>query len=130
MINTPEKILSFGRVIREGNYEFIPKKYAIEAVEAARLEVAEFFVNLVGIFGHYDFFTKKLWKKVEGFKDNDEAEILAAFLHYWFHNKFGFNTCPCGCGWFTNISEESYNEYIKHYETLFKEYGKWCVNQR
>ena len=77
MINTPEKILSFGRVIREGNYEFIPKKYAIEAVEAARLEVAEFFVNLVGIFGHYDFFTKKLWKKVEGFKDYDEAEILA-----------------------------------------------------
>ena len=35
-MNKPEEVLSYGRVIREGDYDFIPKKYAIEAIKAAR----------------------------------------------------------------------------------------------
>ena len=35
----------------------------------------EFFFSCIGYFNHYAFFTKKLWKKVEGFEDTDEAEV-------------------------------------------------------
>ena len=131
MYRTPEEILSQGRIIHEGEHEFMPKKFAVEAVEAARLEVAEFFVSLCGKFGHYEFFTKELWRKVKGFKKEDKAEVIAAFLHYWFHHKYGFNTCPCGSGWFANFEEEEYyNEYIEKYKPLFKAYNEWCVKQR
>lgn len=30
-------------------------------------------LNLCGVFGHYPFFTDKLWQKVKGFEDADEA---------------------------------------------------------
>ena len=127
---TPEKILSFGRVIQDGDVEFIPKKFAIEAIESARLEVAEYFINMSGIFGHYKFFTKELWRKVKGFKKTDKAEVIAAFLHYSFHNKFGFYTCPCGSGWFSNLGKECYEEYIKEYAPLFEAYKDWQIKQR
>ena len=125
-----EKILSYGRVINEGGYDFIPKKYAVKAVEAARLEVAEFLVGMSGVFGHYEFFTKELWRKVDGFKKEDKAEVIAAFLHKELHHKFGFNSCPCGCGWFANLDEEEYNRYIKRYEPIFKAYREWQIKQR
>lgn len=129
-MNKPEEVLSYGRVIREGDYDFIPKKYAIEAIKAARLEVAEYFVSLAGIFGHYEFFTKELWRKVDGFKKEDKAEVIAAFLHYWFHNEFGFYTCPCGCGWFSDLGEDCYNNYIEKYKPLFDAYYQWQLKQR
>ena len=129
-MRTPEEVLSWGRIIYEGDAEFMPKRFAVEAVEAARLEIAEFFVSLSGIFGHYEFFTKELWKKVKGYEKEDKAEIIAAFLHFWFHNKFGFYTCPCGSGWFANLSKESYEEYISEYKPLFEAYNEWCIKQR
>lgn len=125
-----EKILSYGRVINEGGHDFIPKKFAAEAVEAARLEVAEFLVGLSGVFGHDKFFTKELWRKVNGFKKEDKAEVIAAFLHKELHHKFGFNSCPCGCGWFANFDEEEYNHYIEKYEPIFKAYREWQIKQR
>ena len=48
------------------------------------------FFNLIGVFNHYTFFTDELWRNVKGFKKVDEAEIKAAFMHYWFHNEFGY----------------------------------------
>jgi hypothetical protein len=39
-------------------------------------KMAEWFFNLVGVFCHYSFFTEKLWKKVKGFENKDEAESL------------------------------------------------------
>lgn len=125
-----EKILSHGRVINDGGYEFIPKKIAIEAIEAARIEIAESLVNLSGVFGHYEFFTKELWRKVDGFKKEDKAEIIAAFLHKELHHKFGFNSCPCGMGWFAVLDEEAYNHYIKKYESIFNAYKEWQMKQR
>ena len=41
-----------------------------------------FFFSLIGRFNHYAFFTKKLWKKVKGFEDEDEAEVKCALCHY------------------------------------------------
>lgn len=95
-----------------------------------RLEVAEFFINLSGVFGHYEFFTKELWRKIKGFKEYDKADIIAAFLHYWFHNKYGYYTCPCGSCWFEELGKESYDSYIKEYEQVFDYFSKWCEEQR
>ena len=94
------------------------------------LDVAKFFVDLSGVFGHYAFFTKELWRKVKGYKDKDKGEVIAAFLNYWFHHKFGFNTMPCGCGWFAELSEETYNEYEQEWMPLFMAYADWCEKQR
>lgn len=93
-------------------------------------DVYGWFFQLVGYFNHYEFFTKKLWKKVKGFKKHDEAEIKCAFMHYWFHNKFGYFTCPCGMEWFTELDEESYNTYVKFFKPVFEAYNKWCIEQR
>jgi len=46
----------------------------------------EFFFGCIGYFNHYAFFTDKLWKKVEGFQDEDEAEVKCAFLSLWAYN--------------------------------------------
>lgn len=129
-MNTPEEVLSFGRVIQEGDAEFVSKYWAEKAIESARLEVAEYFIGMAGVFGHYEFFTKELWRKVKGFKKADKAEIIAAFLHYSFHNKFGFYTCPCGMEWFANLDKECYEGYIKKYEPLLKAYIDWLIKQR
>ncbi len=130
MSKTAEEVLFFGRTITDHNIEFIPKVFAKDAINVARLEVAEFFINLSGVFGHYSFFTQKLWKKVKGFEKEDEAEIIAAFLNYWFHNQFGFYTCPCGSGWFAELGEDCYNDYITKYIPLFEAYSEWCTRQR
>ena len=59
-----------------------------------------------------------------------EANIKCAFMHWWFHNKFGYFTAPVGMTWFHETTEESYNDYIKQYQPLFKAYGKWIEKRR
>lgn len=92
--------------------------------------MADWFFGLVGYFNHYSFFTKKLWKKVKGFKDHDEAEIKCVFMHYWFHNKFGCFTFPCGLSWFAECDEETFNKYIEKYKPIFDAFIEWCREQR
>lgn len=96
----------------------------------AELKLAQWFFSLIGYFNHHSFFTQELWRSVEGFKDKDGAEIKAAFMHYWFHNEFGYYTCPCGCSWFSELGEDSYNLYIETYKPVFEAYAKWCEKQR
>ena len=93
-------------------------------------KLIEWFFSLIGIFNHYSFFTKKLWKKVKGFKHKDEAEIKAVFIHYWFNHAFGYYTCPCGSSWFAELDKELYDDYIKEYIPVLEEYSKWCEQQR
>lgn len=93
-------------------------------------ELSEWFFNLLGYFNHYSFFTEKLWRDVKGFENKDEAEIKAVFMHYWFHNKFGYYTCPCGCSWFAELSKECYESYIGEYIPIFKAFENWCREQR
>ena len=93
-------------------------------------QLAEWFFSLVGYFNHYSFFTKKLWKEVDGFEDEDEAEIKCMFMHYWFHHKFGYFTCPCGSSWFTELDENSYNKYIKRYKPIIDSFEEWLKQQR
>ena len=93
-------------------------------------ELCEWFFDLVRYFNHYSFFTKKLWKRVKGFKHEDEAEIKCAFMHYWFHHKFGYYTCPCGSAWFSELGIEYYNSYIKRYQPVINAFEQWKIEQR
>ena len=130
-MRTPEEILSQGRIIYEGEHEFIPKKFAVEAVEAARLEVAEFFVSLCGKFGHYEFFTKELWRKVKGFKDKDEGEVKCAFLSVWTKNELDIITYQVGSSWSCHCGSESFfNDYVEEWKPVFEDFAKWVESQR
>lgn len=93
-------------------------------------ELVKWFFDLVGYFNHYEFFTKRLWKKVKGFEKEDEAEIKCMFMHYWFHYKFGYYTCPCGSSWFTVVDKDSYDRYITEYKPIIDAFAIWMVEQR
>lgn len=93
-------------------------------------KIAQWLFGLVGVFNHYEFFTDKLWRNVPGFKDKDEAEVKCAFMHYWFHNTFHYNTLPVNSSWFEELDEKYYNEYIKEYEPVIEAYKKWIEEQR
>ena len=93
-------------------------------------EMAEWFFNLVGVFCHYAFFTEKLWKNVEGFEREDEAEIKVAFMHYWLHHKFNCYTLPVGCAWFCELTEDSYNSYIDRFKPVIDAYTNWQIEQQ
>lgn len=86
--------------------------------------LAGWFFSVIGYINHCSFFTQKLWKEVEGFKDYDEAEIKCAFVHKWFHDRFGYFTCPVGCSYFTETKEDIYNIYIERFEPVFNAFTK------
>lgn len=93
-------------------------------------ELVEWFFDLVGYFNRYEFFTKRLWKKVKGFERENEAEIKCMFMHYWFHYKFGYYTSPCGSSWFTVVDKDSYNSYITKYKPILDFFVTWAIDQR
>ena len=94
------------------------------------------FIGLVGVFCRYSFFTKELWRKVDGFEYTDKAEVIAAFLHWWFRYQYGFQNMPIGSCWASEHpssyteDDESYERYVKKYMPLYKAYSKWCEQQR
>ena len=104
--------------------------------KAAVLSAINWFIDLAGIFGHHAFFTKELWRKVEGFEDEDPAQIIAAFLHWWVRDEFGFQNHPCGATWTTCSptkyyeDDECFDDYIKHYMPVFRAYSDWMIRQR
>jgi len=93
-------------------------------------KLATWFFSLIGYFNHYSFFTEKLWQQIPKFGGEDEANVKCAFMHWWFHNNFGYFTTPVGMTWFHETTEELYNDYIKQYRPLFKAYEKWVEKQR
>ena len=100
------------------------------------IDCINWFIDKSGIFGHYAFFTKELWRKVPGFKDADKAEIIAAFLHWWVRYQYGFQGYPVGMCWSNNhpssytVDDECFNDYVEKYMPVFKAYSDWCYNQR
>ena len=88
-------------------------------------------VNQFAELSRYDFFKKRLWKKVKGFKNWDEAEIVIAFATARLKN-LGIYTRPCGIGWssFVDWTKEGVEEYLKDYQPVFEAYSKWCMSQR
>lgn len=91
----------------------------------------EFFFGLIGVFNHYAFFTKKLWKKVEGFKDRDEAEVKCAFMSLWTNHELGIITYPVGSAWCNyDGSQESFDRYMDEWMPLFLSFKEWVYKQR
>ena len=90
-----------------------------------------FFFGLLGVFNHYEFFTKKLWRKIDGFKNRDEAEVKCAFMSYWTYNTLGIPTYPLGGSWSIYCgSKELFDEYVKEWAPVFKAYREWCYDNR
>ena len=91
----------------------------------------EFFFQLLGVFGHYAFFTKKLWKKVEGFEHKDEAEVKCAFMSLWANQHLGIHTYPVGAAWCNYQGDrESFDAYIQEWKPVFTAYSDWYYKQR
>lgn len=99
-------------------------------------ECAQWFTELVGYFGHYAFFTEKLWRKIEGFETTDEAEVICAFIQMWFRYRYGWQDMPVGCAWTrstpTVYTEEDalFSEYIKQFQPVFIAFQNWKIKQR
>lgn len=91
--------------------------------------IIKWLFGLVGYF-NYGFFTKKLWKNVEGFEEEDEANVKNAFMHYWFHHQYGYFTAPIGMSWYEETDEEGYNLFIKRYKPVIDAFEKWVEDQR
>lgn len=90
-----------------------------------------FFFNLIGIFNHYEFFTKKLWKKVDGFENKDEAEVKCAFMSLWTKQMLGIPTYPTGMTWSNYYGNNKiFNEYIKEWTPVFEAFQDWAIKQR
>lgn len=90
-----------------------------------------FFFSLIGRFNHSTFFTKELWRKVEGFKYTDEAEVKCAFMSLWVNNTFGIPTYPTGMTWCNYDGDKKlFDEYINEWMPLFKAYRDWSNTQR
>lgn len=87
--------------------------------------------NQFAELSRYDFFKKRLWKKVKGFKNRDEAEIVIAFATARLKN-LGIYTRPCGISWssFSDWTKEDVEEYLKDYQPVFEAYNQWCMSQR
>ena len=91
----------------------------------------EFFFGCIGYFNHYAFFADKLWKKVEGFQDEDEAEVKCAFLSLWAYNSLGLTSYPAGSAWCCYYgSPETFFDYVKRWQPVFDAFNKWVESQR
>ena len=91
----------------------------------------EFFFGLIGVFNHYSFFTKKLWKKVDGFKDKDEGEVKCAFMSLWAGQILGIHTYPVGVSWCNyNGDKASFDDYLKEWRPVFMAFRDWQFKQR
>ena len=90
-----------------------------------------FFFSLIGRFNHYTFFTKELWRKVDGFENEDEAEVKCAFMSLWTKQTLGISTYPSGMAWSVYYGNEKiFNDYINKWTPLFKAFQDWINGQR
>lgn len=91
----------------------------------------EFFISRVGEFNHYDYFVKKLWQKVKGFKDRDEAEVKCFFLSFWLREELGIISCPIGASWSVCPCPDSvFQDYKAEWMPVLLDYEKWVISQR
>lgn len=115
-----------------GNRSFSTEKVYDTMEEYIRKDaILEFFFGCIGRFNHYAYFTDELWRKVEGFKRKDEAEVKCAFLSIWTKYQLDITTYPVGSSWCCSSGNESiFNDYVKEWKPLFDDFDKWCESQR
>ena len=90
--------------------------------------VTKWAFNLCGRFEHHKFFTKELWRKIDGFKHKDKAEVHNMFMHKWFYENFGIPSYSVGVSWFCKTKQEYYDEYIKEWLPVINAYDEWKNN--
>lgn len=86
-------------------------------------------LNLCGVFGQYRFFTDKLWKKVKGFKNTNEAEIFNYFMIAELYSR-GIYYCGSGMTWGSPCDKETCEQYLANFEAIGKAYRDWRISQR
>ena len=50
-------------------------------------QAINYLIDIQAYFEGCEYFTKKLWTKLENRKNNDPREIKVFFIHLWLHNK-------------------------------------------
>lgn len=94
-------------------------------------EAFEFFFSCIGTFNHYNYFLKEMWRRVEGYEDEDEAEVKCAFLSKWTYERLGIPSYPVGAAWCNyDGSLATFTEYLQRHEALFNDYANWVEKQR
>lgn len=124
--NDVAKAPSYAKFYRMGDVE-----HFVEETKKKETDMVHTLFNQFAELSRYDFFKKRLWKKVKGFKNWDEAEIVIAFATARLKN-LGIYTRPCGIGWssFIDWTKKDVEEYLKDYQPVFEAYSKWCMSQR
>lgn len=94
-------------------------------------EAFEFFFSCIGTFNHHNYFLKEMWRRVEGYEDEDEAEVKCAFLSKWAYEAIGITSYPVGASWCNyDGTLDAFTEYLQHHEALFDDYANWVEKQR
>ena len=103
-------------------------------------QAINYLIDIQAYFEGCEYFTKKLWTKLENRKNNDPREIKVFFMHLWLHNKFpDIWASPCGCSWsilwdgLDYITGESYsddndnpvNRYFEEFKDVQEDFAKW-----
>lgn len=87
------------------------------------------FLNLSKLSRHR-YFNDELWRKLEGRKYDDKADIQAAFMSKVIYENLGIPSYPAGICWAHIGSEKSAEKYYSEYDDIWKDYIGWCIKQR
>ena len=90
-------------------------KYMDMSEEAARIA-----------FSTQRFFTRKLWRKVDGFRDAEESSVKSAFLWHWMEEDIKSNKDVFSSG----IAEYVGANQDSRYAALFEEYREWIRRKK
>lgn len=103
-------------------------------------QAIEYLVEMQAIFEGYEYFNKKLWRKLKNRKNTDPRVVRVFFTHLWLHHKFPeIWTSPCGCGWctlwtgtdpitgeeYTNENDNPVTRYFEEFKDIQEDFAKW-----
>ena len=103
-------------------------------------DAINYIIECQAYFERYEYFKKELWRKVEGRKNTDAAEVRVFFTHLWLHHKFPtIWTSTCGCAWstmwtgydpitgeaYTNENDNPVTGYFKEFKDIQEDFAKW-----
>lgn len=80
------------------------------------------------LFRH-KYWTRKLYRKLPGRENLDEAEIMVACMNSVAYN-LGIYVAPIGSAWALPCLKEDAEKYIKRYDDIWEDYKEWQLNER
>lgn len=85
--------------------------------------------DTVAMLSRHIYFADQLWRKLPGREDTDRATVETAFLRYRLSGIDIF-TMPRGCTWGAITTKENCEDNLQEFNDIWKDYGKWCYEQR